>query len=171
MDEPHVASDSPRIDNSGAGSHAPPPGSEAAAASTLEVVPHAEALDALRSCSIGRLAFIVDGWPVVLPVNFCLDGDDIVFRTDPGSKLLASQGSAPVAFEVDSTDPLYESGWSILAFGMANEVTEEAELGRLRRLPLRPWARGTKAHWVRIRVVQLTGRRVPRAWRYPSPPP
>jgi hypothetical protein len=40
------------------------------------------------------------------------------------------------------------------------EVTDTAELARLRRLPLHPWAPGAKAHYVRILPAALTGRRI-----------
>jgi hypothetical protein len=39
----------------------------------------------------------------VRPVNFCLDGDDIVIRTAAGSKLAAATRRAVVAFEVDDS--------------------------------------------------------------------
>jgi hypothetical protein len=39
-------------------------------------------------------------------------------------------------------------------------VNDPAELTRLRRLPLRPWAPGAKTHYVRILPAVLTGRRI-----------
>jgi hypothetical protein len=75
-----------------------------------------------------------------------------------------------VCFEIDRTDSVYERGWSALAFGVADRITYDHENERL--LPhLRPWTGGPKAHWVRIRVEQWSGRRLPRAWRYPLSPP
>jgi len=38
--------------------------------------------------------------PSVVPVNYLLDNDRIVIRTDAGSKLAAALRGAPVAFEV-----------------------------------------------------------------------
>jgi hypothetical protein len=39
--------------------------------------------------------------PVILPVNYVVDGDAPVFRTDPGTKLDAAAEGAAVAFEGD----------------------------------------------------------------------
>jgi hypothetical protein len=50
--------------------------------------------------------------------------------------------------------------------GEAVGVTDPAELARLRKLPLHPWAPGAKAHYVRILPAALTGRRI----RAPSDP-
>ena len=36
---------------------------------------------------MGRVAFVADAFPMILPVNYTLVGDLLVFRTDPGTKL------------------------------------------------------------------------------------
>jgi nitroimidazol reductase NimA-like FMN-containing flavoprotein (pyridoxamine 5'-phosphate oxidase superfamily) len=36
----------------------------------------------LRSNRVGRIGFVADGWPTVLPVNYVMDGDSVVLRTD-----------------------------------------------------------------------------------------
>ena len=99
---------------------------------------------------LGRLAFVDDKWPVILPVNYVLDDASVIFRTDEGSKLDAAVRGAPVAFEVDGVNEIEQTGWSVLARGHAEEVTDPDQLDRLRRLPLVPWAPGAKAHYVRI---------------------
>jgi uncharacterized protein len=134
----------------------------------LEVMTEHEVLAAVARESLGRIGFVVDGWPVVLPVNFVLDGHDVVFRSDPGAKLDASRGGR-ACFQVDRAECLYERGWSALALGTADRIDDPAEIDRLQRLGLRPWAGGAKANWVRITVHQWSGRRLPRAWRYPMP--
>jgi hypothetical protein len=48
----------------------------------------------------------------------------------------------PVCFEVDGTDPAVHTGWSVIVRGEVTEVTDLAELARLRDLPLRAWAPG-----------------------------
>lgn len=134
----------------------------------LEVMTEREVLAVVGNESLGRIGFVVDEWPVVLPVNFVLDGRDVVFRSDPGAKLDASRGGR-VCFQVDHADSLYERGWSALALGLADRVDDPDELERLQRLRLRPWAGGVKANWVRVTVQQWSGRRLPHAWRYPMP--
>ncbi len=55
----------------------------------LEVLERHECLRLLASQPVGRVAVVVDAWPMIFPVNYALDGDSIVFRTDEGSKLPA----------------------------------------------------------------------------------
>jgi nitroimidazol reductase NimA-like FMN-containing flavoprotein (pyridoxamine 5'-phosphate oxidase superfamily) len=102
-------------------------------------------------------------------VNYVLDGDDIVIRTDAGTKFAAVRHGAEVAFEIDAIDPLYRSGWSVLVCGTASEVVDEAELARVSGLGLRAWQHGAKPFWIRIAPVLVTGRRLPKAWQYPEP--
>jgi nitroimidazol reductase NimA-like FMN-containing flavoprotein (pyridoxamine 5'-phosphate oxidase superfamily) len=84
----------------------------------------------------------------------------VVFRTDEGTKLDAACRGSRVAFEIDGTDAAARTGWSVLIRGEAIEVTDPAELARLRKLPLDPWAPGPKTHHVRILPAVLTGRRI-----------
>jgi len=98
-----------------------------------------------------------------------LDGEATVISTDPGFKLTAASQAAPVALDVDSVDSLFRSGWSVLVRGRAEVVTDPKELDRLDRLQARSWD-GRKTHRIRIRPLQMTGRRLSKAWRYPDPP-
>jgi len=110
---------------------------------------------------LGRLALVDADGPVILPVNYTLDEGAVVFRTDPGSKLdPAAAGATTVAFEVDAVDERDRTGWSVVVRGRAGEVSEPADLQRLRALPLYPWAPGAKARYVRIRSASVTGRRI-----------
>jgi uncharacterized protein len=109
---------------------------------------------------LGRVAVVDDQGPVVFPVNFVLDRHMVVFRTDEGTKLDAAARGSRVAFEIDGTDEAARTGWSVVVRGEATEVTDPAELARLRKLRLSPWAPGTKARYVRILPAKLTGRRI-----------
>jgi nitroimidazol reductase NimA-like FMN-containing flavoprotein (pyridoxamine 5'-phosphate oxidase superfamily) len=109
---------------------------------------------------LGRVAVVDDRGPMVFPVNFVLDRHMVVFRTDEGTKLDAACRGSRVAFEVDGTDATAHTGWSVVVRGEAIEVTSPAELTRLRKLPLDPWAPGAKTHHVRILPAVLTGRRI-----------
>jgi uncharacterized protein len=109
---------------------------------------------------VGRVAFMDDLGPIAMPVNFVLDRHMVVFRTDGGTKLDTAVRGSRVAFEIDGTDDAARTGWSVVVRGEAVEVTNPAELARLRQLPLHPWAPGAKAHYVRILPAMLTGRRI-----------
>ena len=123
----------------------------------------------MKQAALGRLAFVMDGWPLVMPVNYLVDGTDVVIRSDPGRKLTAARQQVQATLQVDSIDRLHRSGWSVLVFGIATAVDDAEEIARLDGLGLRSWAASDRASWIRLLPVQITGRRLPRAWSYPDP--
>ncbi len=125
-----------------------------------------ECFELLARERLGRVAVVDDRGPVVFPVNFVLDQHMVVFRTDEGTKLDTAARGSRVAFEIDGADVTAHTGWSVVVRGEAVEVTDPAELARLRELPLFPWAPGAKSRYVRVLPATLTGRRI---WR-PSGP-
>ena len=126
----------------------------------LDVLDRQECLRLLGRCDLGRIAVVVNGRPLVFPVNFTLDNDAIVLRTDDGTKLHGAR-NGHVAFECDGTDRVYHTGWSVLASGEAEEVTNVSEVAHLERLRLGTWCPGPSPIWLRIRPKMLTGRRIP----------
>ena len=88
-----------------------------------------------------------------------LDGD-VVFRTAPGEKLIAAALHREVVFEVDSFDTAACTGWSINVLGSAEEIEDAGELERAEALDLQPWAGEVRDRYVRIRPVEVTGRRI-----------
>jgi uncharacterized protein len=119
-----------------------------------------ECFELLAGQRLGRVAVVDDQGPVIFPVNFVLDRHMVVFRTDQGTKLDAAASGGRVAFEVDGADEAAHAGWSVVVRGEATEVTDPAELARLRKLRLSPWAPGAKTRYVRILPAKLTGRRI-----------
>lgn len=109
---------------------------------------------------LGRLAFVAGEWPLVLPMNFAVDGDVVYFRSAGGSKLDAAVRCQRVAFQIDHIDEVWEEGWSLLALGHLRVVEDPDELARVRRLPLRPWASGDKPYFLRLEIRSLSGRRI-----------
>lgn len=120
-----------------------------------------ECLSLLAGDEIGRLAFVAGNTAIVLPVNYALDGEAVVFRTDPGTKL--DHGPrARASFEVDSFDRRRRTGWSVVATGRLEEVTayDATTYERVRGVAVDSWVSGDKAHWMRLVPDRLTGRRV-----------
>lgn len=134
------------------------------ASSGMEIIPRKECLRLLASRRIGRLGFVVDGQPMVLPVNFAVDGDVVVFRTGEGTKLEAAVG-AKVAFEVDEVDEATGSGWSVVVQGVAREITDDPDwfAESLRQAAAPTWLPSTPDHYVRIDPGTVSGRRIPAA--------
>jgi nitroimidazol reductase NimA-like FMN-containing flavoprotein (pyridoxamine 5'-phosphate oxidase superfamily) len=82
----------------------------------------------LLTTEVGWVAFLGgDDYPVVLPVNFFLDGDLTAFRTDVGGKL-DSVPLRPVACEVEHLAAAGHSGWSILVQGRGQDLTDAVGL-------------------------------------------
>ena len=84
----------------------------------------------------------------------------VVFRSAPGSKFYEGLGSGTAAFEIDGTDPVERTGWSVIIVGEAKEVTDPAEIERLEGFEIEPWAPGLRTHWVRICATSVSGRRI-----------
>jgi nitroimidazol reductase NimA-like FMN-containing flavoprotein (pyridoxamine 5'-phosphate oxidase superfamily) len=128
----------------------------------VELIERDECIRLLATQEVGRIGFVDHGAPDVLPVNYALDGDAIVFATATGAKFWAAE-RAQVAFEVDATDPIAKTGWSVVVHGQAQEVTTlDAPdlLRRVRELRVDPWAGGDRPHLVRIAPRTISGRRV-----------
>jgi uncharacterized protein len=127
----------------------------------LEEIPQQECVHLLASCSLGRLAVMVDGAPEIFPVNHTLDPEtgNIVFPTNNRTKLQAALHWPKVAFEVDGLDPHGLSGWSVMVLGHAEVIDTLRELAwatRSRRVPWNPM----DPVWVRLVPERITGRRI-----------
>lgn len=122
----------------------------------LTEIPREECLALLRSVEVGRIAVsrACQG-PLVVPVNYVIDGDAVVFRSDAGTKL-ASLGHRPVSFEVDLIDALRRTGWSVLVEGMAEVRVAALDPGPA----VASWVPDAKPYWVRIVPRSVTGRRL-----------
>jgi len=127
----------------------------------LEVLRREDCLRLLASATLGRIAITAGALPTVLPVNFRLVGDQIVFRTGAGTKLDAATQNAVVAFEVDDIDPVWHTGWSVVVTGVAREVTEPDELTRIEVSSIPHWAPDRADRIVAISTEIITGRRIP----------
>ena len=128
--------------------------------SLIEELTRSECFGLLAGGNLGRVAVIDDYGPVVFPVSFVLDRHTVVFRTEPGTKLCAARQGSLVCLEADGTDAAGRTRWSVIVRGEITEVTDPAELARLRALPLRVQVPGVRDHYVRILPAALTGRRI-----------
>ena len=117
-----------------------------------------ECLRLLATQSVGRVAVSNPGWaPHVVPVNYLLLRDSIVFRSGPGTKLRHLL-TEPISFEVDFVDSFHRAGWSVLVQGLAYQLSSweiDAE-----DLHVEPFASGKKDYWVRLVAQSITGRRI-----------
>jgi uncharacterized protein len=129
----------------------------------LEILHLGDCFLLLKSVPVGRIGFIAGGEVVILPVNFLVDGQDVVFKTGTGTKLSAVEVGHYVGFEADSYDEATGTGWSVVVNGLA-EVVDSDAAPRLDALGLVSWGGAASGRvWVRIRPSSITGRRIPSA--------
>jgi len=126
------------------------------------VLSRAECLELLASQHFGRVATVMNGLPVIRPVNYVFDhpSQSVVLRTAAGSKLRALLSASRAAFETDGIDDTTMTGWSVVIDGVTAEVTDPTVLSRLKRLGLQPWVPGANPHWISIRAWRVSGRRI-----------
>ena len=129
--------------------------------SWLEPIEHDECLRLLRGTPVGRIAVVVDGFPVILPVNFRLVETPgrtwIALRTRPGN--IIDRALIHVAFEIDGIDTAHAQGWSVLVRGTLHHVDADAADFRARFDP-HPWLTAERDAWLIIEPFVITGRRL-----------
>lgn len=115
----------------------------------------------LASSRLGRIGFTAhSGRPVILPVNYAVDGRTLVVRSGRGPKLEAARRGDLVAFEVDDIDVERHVGWSVAVTGRARCPDKPAELARLRQVDLTAWAAGPRDQLILIDPIHVGGRRM-----------
>lgn len=128
----------------------------------LQLLSRAECLKLLAGTEIGRVGITFEALPTILPVNFRLLYEDIVFCTGPGAKLSSALSKTIVAFEADEVDIGSRTGWSVVVVGRAHLLREEevTDIGDILQLRDRSWERPADAFFVRIASELVSGRRI-----------
>ncbi|GAA2883516.1 hypothetical protein GCM10010517_46730 [Streptosporangium fragile] len=133
---------------------------------SLEKLGEQECLRLIAAGGVGRVAFNESGGPVILPVNYVLHDNSVIFRTAFGGPLdenlrTGVQGvEFKVAFEVDRIDEANREGWSVLVRGGAHHASSAEEQAAMETSGVRPWAGGERTLYVRITPSEITGRRI-----------
>ena len=117
-----------------------------------------ECLELLGTKKVGRVAYCAPDGPEVLPLNYVMEGDAVLFRTSPHSALGQRLRLDVAAFQVDEIDDYTESGWSVLVRGMVTAVERE-DLPPADKRP-EPWAEGNRPLHLRLTPRTITGRRL-----------
>ena len=109
-----------------------------------------ECLHLLRTGGVGRVAWQDNAEGLtVLPVNYRVIGDSVVFRTSAASTLARLTRPTRVAFQVDEIDHATAVGWSVLVRGMSGTCKVRDVVSFLPRDP---------AIGVAVRIEEVTGR-------------
>jgi hypothetical protein len=97
---------------------------------------------------------------MILPVNFVLDGETLVFSTGEGDKLDAVREGRVLTFEVDAVELAVQAGWSVLVIGAAEVITSPAQIRRIEQLHLAPWVPLPDRVFIGLPAAEITGRRL-----------
>jgi uncharacterized protein len=131
-----------------------------------------ECLAQLHGGVVGRVAMSTPVGPRIVPVNYAMHGDDIVFRTAPYSELGTYGWNTEVAFEIDHIDYEGHRGWSVVAVGRAVLVEDPDEVARIRSSwDPRPWVDGQRNLYLKLTWRNLTGRKIGTDWWAPTMAP
>jgi len=126
---------------------------------SLQELSRQECFELLAEKVVGRVAYVNDDGPVVLPVNYVVDQETVLFRTSAEGPLAAHVQEGTVAFQVDEADEVTESGWSVLLRGVAALEHRTGTTPSNYPRPS-PWVQGSRNLVVRISPHVVTGRRL-----------
>ena len=139
------------------------------ASMALQTLSDDECWEHLHAHRFGRIAIVVAGLPKIFPVNYAAGDGAIVFRSDPGSKLVHGPGS-PACLEVDDYNPSSGIGWSVMVTGPLEDITgaDDPISARLRSLGVEPLAPGRRLHWLALHAEEVSGRTFRSGWAIPG---
>jgi len=124
----------------------------------LQVLSDAECMDLLKEQVVGRVAWNEPEGPIVMPVNYAIEGSSIIFRTAIDTKLARQLHLGFASFQIDEHDEYTQSGWSVLVRGVLSCV--EARQPANEDWKVVPWAAGDRHFAMRITPLIITGRRI-----------
>lgn len=113
----------------------------------------------LRAGTVGRVAVSTPGGPHIVPVNYVVSGDAVIFRTSPYSVLGTHGRNSLLAFEVDHLDPGQDHSWSVVVRGRCEFIDDPRELDTPDDTK-RPtaWAAGSRNLFLRLPLTEVSGR-------------
>ena len=126
----------------------------------LEELSPTECLELLAACPVGRIGAVVDGAPLVLPVNYRLIPDAhtpyLAIRTRPDNVI--DRAGPVVAFEIDGVDAYHRVGWSVLVRGTLHHLGAPTLAREV--LDPHPWLHSDRDSWLVLEPTSITGRRL-----------
>ncbi|MEP6816524.1 MAG: pyridoxamine 5'-phosphate oxidase family protein [Marmoricola sp.] len=119
----------------------------------------------LRSGVAGRVAVSTPTGPHIIPINYSVVDDALIFRTSPYSLLGTFARNSLLAFETDHVDYENQHGWSVVARGRCQSIDDPQEIDRIRAVwPPQPWAAGSRNLFLRLAWTEISGRRLGLHW-------
>jgi nitroimidazol reductase NimA-like FMN-containing flavoprotein (pyridoxamine 5'-phosphate oxidase superfamily) len=113
----------------------------------------------LAGLDVGRLAWADGDRVMVFPLNFVLDGEDILAQTRSEAIFAAAAAHPRLTFQGDEAESGLRTGWTVMVTGAAEEVMEDADAARARTL-VKPWRKDGPFRVLRIHAEDVIGRRL-----------
>jgi nitroimidazol reductase NimA-like FMN-containing flavoprotein (pyridoxamine 5'-phosphate oxidase superfamily) len=131
----------------------------------IEELSDLESWELLRRNELGRLAYHLLDEVDIVPINYTVDGDTLLFRTAEGSKLLGVVLNSNVALEVEEIGS--DVARTVVVRGRARQLGEY-EAHRVEQVALHNWVPGERYEVVEIRPTSVSGRVLPvsRPWTH-----
>ncbi len=114
--------------------------------------------DRLGAARVGRIAYLEDGWPTIVPVNFSVDDGAVIIRSLDGGKARAAERDEVVCLEIDGVDLDDRTGWSVLARGHLRVIDDPEALRDAWANDPEPFIASPRWRWLRLEPFTVTGR-------------
>jgi hypothetical protein len=124
----------------------------------LQELDAAECWQHLTGRTVGQIAYVDRGGPVVLPLNYAVHDGAVWLRTASYNQLALHLPGQTVAFHVSHTDEHDHTGWSVLVRGRAEHVLPADPAAPRGDVAAMPWAGGTRSMVFRLTPSEVTGR-------------
>lgn len=114
----------------------------------------------ILSGTVGRVGYIGESLPRIIPINYVVLDRTIIFRTAPTGEIARFGLGRTIAFEVDSIDEFLHSGWSVLMSGTLRELDSSVIQALDYRDTPQPWPAGSQTMFCQLEPTQISGRRI-----------
>jgi nitroimidazol reductase NimA-like FMN-containing flavoprotein (pyridoxamine 5'-phosphate oxidase superfamily) len=129
----------------------------------MEELTKPQSLELMKTVQVGRLVFVHNALPAVRPVNHLVENDTIIIRVTMGAAITKDVAvgyrGMTVAYEADAIDTARQLGWSVIAVGTAQLITDRLEAERYRSL-IEPWVAGPADEVISISADMVRGYRM-----------
>ncbi len=124
----------------------------------FEELSYSRCVELLSAFSVGRIAVVVDRFPIIFPVNYrVVNAPDpwLAIRTRRHSPI--DRGEGHVAFEIDSIDTKHQQGWSVLVRGGIRDLAQQTQAVKA-EIDSQPWTGDERDVWLAVQPLTITGR-------------
>ena len=128
----------------------------------LEELSEQVCLGLLHGTVVGRIAVVVEHFPVVVPVNYRmveLGGAPAIVLCTRAGNVIDSGATKVAVLQIDGIDPTRHCGWSVLARGLLHHLDAKVVAALREQLEPLSWVTEGRDSWLAIEELHITGRR------------